>query len=151
MKRYRSASGSGLVSTAQGEQGFWPSYADMMSAVALILFFLMLLSYIQNLITGTGADKRLQDKADSAVGIFHAGIQLSIRKCARPAFSKLHIGLGIQAALIPEQLHAAAALLRPLTSFNQDRPAPGTGKKKAAEKPGRACPDNQGPVRVCQT
>ncbi len=52
MKRYRSASGSGLVSTAQGEQGFWPSYADMMSAVALILFFLMLLSYIQNLITG---------------------------------------------------------------------------------------------------
>ena len=38
--------------SAQGEQGFWPSYADMMSAVALILFFLMLLSYIQNLITG---------------------------------------------------------------------------------------------------
>ena len=37
---------------AQGEQGFWPSYADMMSAVALILFFLMLLSYIQNLVTG---------------------------------------------------------------------------------------------------
>ena len=36
----------------QGEQGFWPSYADMMSAVALILFFLMLLSYIQNLVTG---------------------------------------------------------------------------------------------------
>lgn len=35
-----------------GEQGFWPSYADMMSAVALILFFLMLLSYIQNLVTG---------------------------------------------------------------------------------------------------
>ncbi len=35
-----------------GEQGFWPSYADMMSAVALILFFLMLLSYSQNLITG---------------------------------------------------------------------------------------------------
>ncbi len=34
------------------EQGFWPSYADMMSAVALILFFLMLLSYISNIITG---------------------------------------------------------------------------------------------------
>lgn len=39
-------------SEAGGEQGFWPSYADMMSAVALILFFLMLLSYIQNLVTG---------------------------------------------------------------------------------------------------
>lgn len=37
---------------ASGEQGFWPSYADMMSSVALILFFVMLLSYIQNMITG---------------------------------------------------------------------------------------------------
>lgn len=43
-----------LVRTEEsgGEQGFWPSYADMMSAVALILFFLMLLSYISNMITG---------------------------------------------------------------------------------------------------
>ena len=40
------------AAASQGEQGFWPSYADMMSAVALILFFLMLISYIQNLITG---------------------------------------------------------------------------------------------------
>ena len=36
----------------EGESGFWPSYADMMSSFALILFFLMLLSYIQNLVTG---------------------------------------------------------------------------------------------------
>ena len=43
---------SRAVSEEQGEQGFWPSYADMMSAIALILFFLMLLAYIQNLITG---------------------------------------------------------------------------------------------------
>lgn len=52
MKRTRTGSSAALVSSSQGEQGFWPSYADMMSAVALILFFLMLLSYIQNLITG---------------------------------------------------------------------------------------------------
>ncbi|MBR6113582.1 MAG: OmpA family protein [Oscillospiraceae bacterium] len=52
MKRVRTGSAGSLVTTAEGEQGFWPSYADMMSAVALILFFLMLLSYIQNLITG---------------------------------------------------------------------------------------------------
>ena len=50
MRRARSYSPS--VVTEGGEQGFWPSYADMMSAVALILFFLMLLSYISNLITG---------------------------------------------------------------------------------------------------
>ena len=41
-----------MVRSQEGEQGFWPSYADMMSAVALILFFLMLLSYISNMITG---------------------------------------------------------------------------------------------------
>ncbi len=49
MKR---AANRGRTPESAGEQGFWPSYADMMSALALILFFLMLLSYIQNLITG---------------------------------------------------------------------------------------------------
>lgn len=48
----RRGAGSYKRSESGGEQGFWPSYADMMSAVALILFFLMLLSYIQNLVTG---------------------------------------------------------------------------------------------------
>ena len=48
----RASSYSAHREDSGGEQGFWPSYADMMSAVALILFFLMLLSYIQNLITG---------------------------------------------------------------------------------------------------
>ena len=52
MKRSYKARGDALVRSESGEQGFWPSYADMMSAVALILFFLMLLSYIQNLVTG---------------------------------------------------------------------------------------------------
>lgn len=53
MKRSRSAFRSEkLVSTPEGEQGFWPSFADMMSSFALILFFLMLISYLQNLITG---------------------------------------------------------------------------------------------------
>ena len=51
MRRRPSRSGSRLAESG-GEQGFWPSYADMMSSFALILFFLMLLSYIQNLVTG---------------------------------------------------------------------------------------------------
>jgi len=33
-------------------QDFWPSYTDVMSTVAMILFFLMLLAYIQNIMTG---------------------------------------------------------------------------------------------------
>lgn len=52
MRRQYAGRTDAFVKAEQGEQGFWPSYADMMSAVALILFFLMLLSYIQNLITG---------------------------------------------------------------------------------------------------
>ena len=52
MRRTYQGRRGAFVRTSEGEQGFWPSYADMMSAVALILFFLMLLSYIQNLITG---------------------------------------------------------------------------------------------------
>ena len=52
MRRMYSGRGGGPGKSEDGEQGFWPSYADMMSAVALILFFLMLLAYIQNLITG---------------------------------------------------------------------------------------------------
>lgn len=52
MRRHYTGRNDARVSSSQGEQGFWPSYADMMSAVALILFFLMLLAYIQNLITG---------------------------------------------------------------------------------------------------
>ena len=52
MRRTGFRSGSRSAGSSGGEQGFWPTYADMMSSVALILFFLMLLSYIQNLITG---------------------------------------------------------------------------------------------------
>ena len=50
--RRRPARAADRLGESGGEQGFWPSYADMMSAVALILFFLMLISYIQNLVTG---------------------------------------------------------------------------------------------------
>lgn len=52
MRRHSSRRSDALVATNQGEQGHWPSFADMMSAIALILFFLMLISYIQNLVTG---------------------------------------------------------------------------------------------------
>lgn len=48
----RSSARTDIAASSDGEQGFWPSYADMMSSFALILFFLMLLSYIQNLVTG---------------------------------------------------------------------------------------------------
>lgn len=47
------------------EQNFWPSFTDMISTIALILFFLMILAYMQNIISGSNleyAKKQLLDK-----------------------------------------------------------------------------------------
>ena len=64
MRRQYRGRTDAMVKSQEGEQGFWPSYADMMSAVALILFFLMLLSYISNMITGNNlknTESQLED------------------------------------------------------------------------------------------
>ena len=66
MRRHYSGRNDGRAASSQGEQGFWPSYADMMSAVALILFFLMLLAYVQNLITGNDL-QNTQDMLDDTL------------------------------------------------------------------------------------
>ena len=63
MRRRFVGRSAGTTASSQGEQGFWPSYADMMSAVALILFFLMLLSYISNMITGNNL-KNTEDQLE---------------------------------------------------------------------------------------
>ena len=65
MRRQYAGRVTALNKTSDGEQGFWPSYADMMSAVALILFFLMLLSYIQNLITGNNLQSTQEKLANT--------------------------------------------------------------------------------------
>lgn len=65
MRRQPTGKNGSLTANPEGEQGFWPSYADMMSAVALILFFLMLLSYIQNLITGNDLQNTQEVLADT--------------------------------------------------------------------------------------
>ena len=64
MRRQYKGRTDAMVKSQEGEQGFWPSYADMMSAVALILYFLMLLSYISNMITGNNlknTESQLED------------------------------------------------------------------------------------------
>ena len=67
MKRRFVGRSDAMTRSQEGEQGFWPSYADMMSAVALILFFLMLLSYIQNLITGNNLQSTRELLEDTRV------------------------------------------------------------------------------------
>lgn len=46
------------------EENFWPAFTDVISTIAIILFFLMLLTYIQNIITGSNLEymkKQLDD------------------------------------------------------------------------------------------
>ena len=73
----RRGAGSYKRSESGGEQGFWPSYADMMSAVALILFFLMLLSYIQNLVTGNDLQNTQEVLAQTKEQVLLAEDQLA--------------------------------------------------------------------------
>ena len=77
MRRTYAARG-GAARPAEGEQGFWPSYADMMSAVALILFFLMLLSYIQNLITGNDLQNTQEVLAETRLTLSDTQAQLDL-------------------------------------------------------------------------
>lgn len=69
---------SSTYDAAEVEQGFWPSYADMMSAVALILFFLMLLSYIQNLITGNDLQSTQQALSSTRLELSDTKDELSL-------------------------------------------------------------------------
>lgn len=73
-KRGARAAGSGGASG--GEQGFWPSYTDMMSAVALILFFLMLLAYVQNIITNNDLQGKEKELADTLAQLELTSAQL---------------------------------------------------------------------------
>lgn len=73
----RGTARTGRAVESSGEQGFWPSYADMMSALALILFFLMLISYIQNLITGNDLQNTQEVLANTQAEVALAKTQLA--------------------------------------------------------------------------
>ncbi len=63
-------------------QSFWPSFTDVMSTIALVLFFLMLLAYIQNIITGKNLEfLQLQlDETEQDLVAKHEAIQLAERR-----------------------------------------------------------------------
>ena len=77
MRRQYVGRSDAMVRSAEGEQGFWPSYADMMSAVALILFFLMLLSYISNMITGNNLKNTESQLEETRIQLATRGKELS--------------------------------------------------------------------------
>ena len=97
-----------------GEQGFWPSYTDMMSAVALILFFLMLLAYIQNIITNNDLLHKEQELKNTLAQLFDTTTQVEDKErelqdvssnleTARLDLDIQQMALDAQQALLKEQ------------------------------------------------
>ena len=113
MRRQYKGRSDALVKSAEGEQGFWPSYADMMSAVALILFFLMLLSYIQNLITGNDLRSTQEDLAETRITLADTQdiLSLTLRevKDAEDDLAKITIDLDEAKLLLAQQQEDLAA------------------------------------------
>ena len=111
MKRSRR---TGTARDTGGEQGFWPSYTDMMSAVALILFFLMLLAYIQNIITNNDLSQKEQQLRDTLNQLFATTTEVEdkekelqdvsdILETARQDLDIQQMALDAQQALLLEQ------------------------------------------------
>ena len=83
-----------------GEQGFWPSYTDMMSAVALILFFLMLLAYIQNIITNNDLMHKEEELKDTLAQLSLAAAQVEDKEKELSKVSTEAVLIGNLVALI---------------------------------------------------
>ena len=113
MRRQYKGRSDAMVKSAEGEQGFWPSYADMMSAVALILFFLMLLSYIQNLITGNNLRSTQEALAETQITLADTQdvLSLTLREVqdAEDDLAKITIDLDEAKLLLAQQQEDLAA------------------------------------------
>ena len=113
MRRQHIGRAGAMVKSSEGEQGFWPSYADMMSAVALILFFLMLLSYIQNLITGNDLRSTQEDLAETRITLADTQdvLSLTLREVedAEAELDKITIDLDEAKLLLAQQQEDLAA------------------------------------------
>ena len=59
------------------EINFWPSFTDVMSTITLILFFLILLAYIQNFITGSDLEYKKKALEETRKSLETAHLELS--------------------------------------------------------------------------
>ena len=116
MRRGYTGRSDAFVKSEQGEQGFWPSYADMMSAMALILFFLMLLSYTQNMITGNNLRNTQKTLTNTEQTLTVAQQNLLARQAELEAAQKELADAQSQLALRLLQVQNAEAELETITA-----------------------------------
>lgn len=62
---------------SNGEQNFWPSFTDMISTISLILFFLMILAYIQNIISGKNLEFAKKELMDTQLKLESSNAEIS--------------------------------------------------------------------------
>lgn len=61
-------------------QNFWPSFTDMISTIALVLFFLMMIAYMQSIIFGKNIQKTQKQLEQSNIEIKRADKKLRLLK-----------------------------------------------------------------------
>ncbi|MGD0524503.1 MAG: OmpA family protein [Polyangiaceae bacterium] len=66
-----------LLSDSEGTRELWPSFTDVMSTLALILFVLVLLSYVQSLISSKRAAAFQRQIDDSQVQLRHLDAEIA--------------------------------------------------------------------------
>ena len=116
MRRGHTGRSDAFVKSEQGEQGFWPSYADMMSAMALILFFLMLLSYTQNMITGNNLRNTQKTLSNTEETLSVTQQNLNDRQAALDAAQRELADAQSQLALRLQQVQSAEQELEALNA-----------------------------------
>ncbi|RKD26546.1 chemotaxis protein MotB [Caminicella sporogenes DSM 14501] len=58
-------------------ENFWPAFTDLISTIALILFFLMLLAYIQNIISGRNLEFAKKQLIDTQKRLEESNLEIS--------------------------------------------------------------------------
>ncbi|SMP37846.1 OmpA family protein [Anoxynatronum buryatiense] len=58
-------------------ENFWPSFTDLISTIALVLFFLMLLAYLQNIISGKNLEFAQRQVIDTQRRLEEANAEIS--------------------------------------------------------------------------
>ena len=63
--------------STQQEENFWPSFTDIISTIALILFFLMLIAYINNIISGKNLEFAKKQLIDTQLQLEESQVEIS--------------------------------------------------------------------------
>lgn len=74
MAKYRRRRGTVEVE----QENFWPAFTDIMSTIALILFFLILISYLSNIIVSKDLDLKKKELAEAKAEITSAQDRLDL-------------------------------------------------------------------------